>query len=237
MTSKRKATIVVTTWNEVDGVRRMLPFIRDFDAEEVFAVDGGSTDGTVELLREGGVDVRVQKSPGRGAAIREGVFMARNEIVLIFSPDGNEDPSDVPKLLDLVEGGADIAVASRFLKDSRNEEDEVAFPWRKWANQTFTWIANSLWNRSHRMTDTINGFRAFRRDVFERLGIDAAGFVIEYQMSIRAMKLGLDIREIPTREGARVGGATKAPSVRTGFVFLGFLAREVWIGTSWRTVP
>jgi glycosyltransferase involved in cell wall biosynthesis len=231
--AKRNATIIIPTWNEATGIRALLPRIRAFDAGEVFAVDGGSTDETVALLGEGGVEVRPQKSRGRGNAIREAVEMARNEAVLIFSPDGNEDPDDVPRLLDLLDAGADLAIASRFLPGSRNEEDDSLLPLRAWANGAFTWIANTLWNRGPYVTDTINGFRAFRRETFRRLGIDAPGFAIEYQTSIRAMKLGLNIREIPTREGNRIGGVSKSSSIPTGLAFLAFLVREARIGTSW----
>lgn len=234
---KRKASIIIPTWNETEGVRALLPRIQVFDAAEVFAIDGGSTDGTASILREGGIDVRMQKSKGRGAAIKEGVEMAKNEAIVIFSPDGNEDPDDVPKLLDLLDSGADLAIASRFLPGSRNEEDGSLLPLRARANNSFTWVANKLWNRGPYVTDTINGFRAFHRKTFQELGIDAPGFAVEYQTSIRAMKLGLDIREIPTHEGNRIGGVSKSSSIPTGLAFLAFLLREVRIGTSWRKSP
>ena len=123
-----------------------------------------------------------------------------------------------------------MAIASRMMAGAFNEEDVHWFRPRKWVNQTFTLIANLLWNRGPYITDTINGFRAVRRSAFHRMAPDADGFVIEYQMSIRAMKLGLTVAEIPTREGERLGGHSTAESLPTGIVFLKQLAREIRAG-------
>lgn len=225
---------MVVTLNEIDGLRALLPQICELDVEDLFIVDGGSTDGTQAFVQDSGIHLHLQKSRGRGKAIREGLSIAKYDEVVVFSPDGNEDPKDILKLLDLLSAGADLAIASRFLPESRNEEDGKLLPLRAWANRFFTWIANSLWNQGSYVTDTINGFRAFRRSLFKELGIDAPGFAIEYQMSIRAMKLGLKIREISTREGNRIGGFSKAKSVPTGIAFLKFLVYETRVGTSWR---
>ena len=88
-------------------------------------------------------------------------------------------------------------------------------------------VGFAFWNRGPYITDTINGYRAVRRDRLLQLGCDADGFVIEYQMSIRAMKRGLKVAEIPTREGPRLGGQSTAHSFSTGLVFLQQLWREL----------
>jgi glycosyltransferase involved in cell wall biosynthesis len=227
---KRAASVVLLTFNEVEGTRALLSALVEVDADEVFAMDGGSQDGTVELLEHAGIRVVRQVRKGRGPALIEGCDLARNEYLVVFSPDGNEDPSDIPKLLDLLDAGADLAIASRFLPGSRNEEDDVALPFRAWANRAFGAAVNLLWNRGRFVTDTINGFRAFRRSKIAELQLDAPGMTIEYQMTSRALKKGLDIREIPTREGDRIGGETHAPAIPTGIAFLKVLAREIYLG-------
>ncbi len=193
-------------------------------------VDGGSTDGTVELCRAHDIRVVGQVRPGRGEAFRVGASVTGGEAIVFFSPDGNEDPSDIPRLFALIDDGADIAIASRFLPGARNEEDDRAWPFRKWVNQAFTVAANLIWNRGPRVTDTINGFRAIRRDVFHDLSLQSIGYTIEFEMTIRAMKARRAIRELPTVEGHRIGGETKAPSLRTGVVFARFFLAELFRG-------
>ena len=223
-----KSTLVILTLNEIEGVRAIFPKIPLQQVDEVFVVDGGSTDGTIEFFKEKGMRVIVQEVRGRGEAFRIATREAQGEHLVFFSPDGNEDPNDIPRLLKLLEDGCDMAIASRFLKGSRNEEDQQFLKFRRWANRAFTRTADLLWRG--RISDTINGYRAVRKQAFIRMAVDAPGFVIEYQMSIRAMKLRLKVAEIPTQEGNRIGGESKAKSIPTGLIFLKVLWRELWIG-------
>ena len=221
-------TIIILTLNEVDGVRWLLSEGPDLlaMADEVVAVDGGSTDGTRELLESANIRVIDQERRGRGEAYRVGVNATGGEYLVFFSPDGNENPCDISDIFELLQKGAGIAVASRFLIGSRNEEDGYLLPLRKWANQGFTFVANLLWNEGEFVTDSINGFRGMTRSTFESLQLESSGFTIEYEMTIRAMRLGLEIKEFPTVEGGRIGGVTKAHSLETGWEFLKFLYQE-----------
>jgi glycosyltransferase involved in cell wall biosynthesis len=222
-----KSSLIILTLNEIEGVRNLHDKI-PFDAvDECFVVDGGSIDGTTEFFMERGIRVVPQAIKGRGEAFRIAVKEAEGDHLVFFSPDGNEDPDDIPRLLELLTKGYDLAIASRFMPNSQNEEDYLRFPWRAWANRTFTYIANIIWNANRNyITDTINGYRAIKKEAFNKLNINAPGFVIEYQMSIRAMKLGLKIVEIPTIESQRISGESTAKSIPTGFLFLRFLLKE-----------
>ncbi len=225
-----KRTLVLLTFNEIEGLTHLFDRLPLDQVEERIAVDGGSTDGTVEFLNARGITVVGQSRRGRGQAFQIAAQVAAGAHLVFFSPDGNEDPADILRLFAQLEAGADMAIASRFLPGSRNEEDDQLLPWRAWANRAFTWVANRLWNRGRYISDTINGYRAVTRDAFQRMAIDAEGFVVEYQMSIRAMKLGLCVVEIPTREGNRIGGMSTAKSLPTGLIFLKFLWRELRMG-------
>jgi glycosyltransferase involved in cell wall biosynthesis len=223
-----KSSLIILTLNEIEGVRSLYGRI-PFDAvDECFVVDGGSIDGTTEFFMERGIRVVPQAIKGRGEAFRIAVKEAEGDHLVFFSPDGNEDPDDIPRLLKLLIKGYDLAIASRFMPNSQNEEDDLRLPWRAWANRTFTYIANIIWNTNRNyITDTINGYRAIKKEAFNKLNINAPGFVIEYQMSIRAMKLGLKVVEIPTIEGQRIGGESTAESIPTGLLFLRFLLKEI----------
>ncbi len=65
-----------------------------------------------------------------------------------------------------------------------------------------------------------------------RLHQDAWSFFIEYQMTIRALKLGYKIAEIPSIEGDRIGGVSKLISIPEGFRYIRCLIREILIGTN-----
>lgn len=224
-----KTTLIILTRNEIEGLKAIASKIPFEVADEFFAVDYRSTDGSVEYLRARGIPIVHQTRPGRSEAFRMGVAHAKGDFLVFFSPDGNENPADIPLLIDQLKKGAQLAIASRFLPGSRNEEDDERLKWRKWANQAFTWLANVCFRKKGAyITDTINGYRAITKKAFTALTPDAEGFAIEYQMTIRAMKQGMTIAEIPTIEGNRIGGQSGSSAIPTGLAFIGYFVRELF---------
>lgn len=224
----QKSTLVILTRNEIDGVKALIRKIPFEAVDEFFAVDYKSTDGTVEFFKKHQIPVIEQKIPGRGEAFKIAVNKARGDFLVFFSPDGNENPADIPRLVNLLTNGNDLAIASRFMKNSRNEEDDKTLKFRAWANMAFTLAVRLFWGGQ--VTDTINGYRAIRKSLFKRLNLDAAGFAIEFQMTIRALKVGAKIAEIPTIEGNRIGGESTSYAIPTGIKFIYYLIREFVIG-------
>lgn len=226
---KIKSSLIILTRNEIDGMRALVGRIPFEAADEAFVIDYQSDDGTVDFVKKRGIRLVEQQRPGRGEAFKLAASVAKGEHLVFFSPDGNEDPKDIPQLLALLQKGADVAIASRFLPGSRNEEDNKLIKPRLWANKTFTLVVNLLWNRSGiYITDTINGYRAITKSAFNQLNLDATGYAIEYQMTIRSLKHHLTIKEIPTIEGDRIGGESKAHSIPTGLLFLNLLVKEMF---------
>jgi glycosyltransferase involved in cell wall biosynthesis len=195
--------------------------------DQIVAVDGGSTDGTLEYYKEHGISVIGQSRRGRGDAFLLAFERLDADAYIFFSPDGNEDVRDLSKFKPLLEGGADLVIASRMMRGAVNEEDSQWIKPRKWANNVLNLLANVLFrNTGPFVTDSINGYRAITQSAARRLMLDATDYTIEYQMTIRALKHGLTIVEFPTREGPRVAGETGAPSLPTGLRFLKRLWRE-----------
>jgi glycosyltransferase involved in cell wall biosynthesis len=227
-----KSSLIILTRNEIEGIKNLFEKIPINSFDECFVVDFKSTDGTVEFLKEKGIKIIFQEKPGRGEAFRLAYQKSIGDILVFFSPDGNEDPLDTVKLVELIKKGNDMAIASRFLPQSRNDESDKIIPLRAWANQTFTLLANLFFSGS--LTDSINGFRAIRKEKFDELNLDASGFAIEYQMSIRALKLRHKIIEIPTLENERIGGESTAKSWSTGVKLLEILFKEALIGKKFK---
>lgn len=226
-----KRALVLLTFNEIEALPKLFDRIPLSAADEVFAVDGGSKDGTVEYLASMGVKVVGQPRRGRGCAFQAALDATDADVLCYYSPDGNEDPDDIPKVFETLEaGGYDLVVASRMCRGAHNEEDEETLKLRKWVNQAFTFLANALWNRGPYVTDTINGFRAVRADSLRRCACRVDGFVVEYLMSMRMMKLGMRIGEIATYESPRLGGQSTAHSWPTGVEFTKHLLREIATG-------
>jgi len=216
--------------NERECLQIMLPKLPKPGAhyDRLVAVDGNSTDGTGELLAQWGIETLRQTRRGRGAAYLEVMERYEADAYLFFSPDGNEDVADFPKFRQALDQGAELVIASRMMKGAVNEEDGHFFRPRKAANLVFNFFANLAFRRAGPyVTDSINGFRAITRELARKLALDAAGYTIEYQMTIRALKARALIAEFPTHEYPRLAGETGAPSLPTGIEFLGCFWREL----------
>ncbi|OGG33250.1 hypothetical protein A3I80_02300 [Candidatus Gottesmanbacteria bacterium RIFCSPLOWO2_02_FULL_40_10] len=225
-----QTTLIILTRNEIDGVKNLFKKIPFKKVDEYFAVDYKSSDGTVEYFLKNKIPVLKQKNPGRAEAFYLAFKKAKGKYLIFFSPDGNEDPADIPKLVKQLIKGADMAIASRFTKKSRNEEDDNILKFRAWANRGFTLLVNVIWKS--KITDSINGYRAIRKTSFHKLKLDAKGYAVEFQMTIRALKLKMKIVEIPTREGKRVGGKSGSAAIPTGIKFIYYFLREIIKGNN-----
>jgi glycosyltransferase involved in cell wall biosynthesis len=228
-----RVSLAFITRNEIAGLRAIFDQVPRDQVFEAFAVDGHSTDGTVEFFRERGIPVHPQVEKGLGAAMLEARSHARGDAIIFFHPDGNEDPGAIPTFVERLRAGSHFIVASRMIPGAWNEEDGKVLRWRKWANRGLAAMANALFaRRGARTTDITNGLRAITCDAFDRMCLDARNLTMDFQMVIRALKLGMEIDEFPTREGERIGGSTNFPSVQTGLMELGLIRDELLAGDS-----
>lgn len=114
--------IIVLTLDEIDGVKAIMPRVKKEWAEEIVFVDGGSTDGTIEEAKRLGFPVIHQTNRGEGNACRIGVNETKSDYILFLSPDGNDVPEDIPKVIQKIKEGFDIVHISRFGKNSISED-------------------------------------------------------------------------------------------------------------------
>ena len=203
--------IFVLTLDEIIGVNLIMPQVKKEWAEQIVFVDGGSTDGTVERAKELGFDVIHQHNKGEGNACRVGTDATESDYVMFFSPDGNDLPGDIPKLIQKTKEGHDVVHISRFGKKSQSDDAGWI---DTFGNNMFTFLVNSFFGS--RYTDALNGFRIIKRSIFEELKTVCEPLGIEQEISIRCAKKGYPIYEIDSKEPKRIGGERKMRPLQVG---------------------
>ena len=203
--------IILPTLDEISGVSQILPQINKQWAETIVLVDGGSTDGTIEKAKELGFDVIHQHSKGEGNALRIGTDSTKSDFVMFFSPDGNDLPEDIQKLIQKTNEGHDVVHISRFGKNSVSDD---AGWFDKFGNNMFTFLVNTFFGGNY--TDSLNGFRIIKRKIWDDLKTDAQFLNIEQQTCIRCAKRKIPIYEIEGREPNRIGGQRKMRPIEVG---------------------
>ena len=223
--------LVLLSFDEREALDRLLPRLPRDRFDRVLAIDAGSTDGTLALYRQHGIPVHLQSARGRGNAFQLAERVAGTDRIVFFSTDGNEDPADLPRMLHYLDEGYDLVIAGRFVLPGAASDDSDDPLWvRKLGNIAYSLIVRLCWRSG--VWDSINGYRALRVEAMRRMRLDAPLHEIELQSTIRAAKLGLRIKEFPTREQPRLGGVRKASAGTwtLGLRIGGFLLREMLIG-------
>lgn len=216
--------LIILTLNEIEGSQALYSQLPLHLFDRVLLVDGGSTDGTRQFWIDRGVEVFPRNSPGRGSAFLFAMESCQEDILLFFSPDGNEDPRSIPAILKALDK-ADLVIATRFGRGGTSEDAGI---FRAFGNHLFTCICNILFRC--KVTDAVNGFRGIWHNRMTRLNLVHSKFEIEMQMTIRAAKTGLKIVEVPTHEGPRIGGISKVNSFAVGASFLVLILKELISG-------
>ena len=203
--------LLVLTLNEIDGMKKIMPKIDKKLADEIVIVDGGSTDGTIDEAKKMGFKVIPQKIQGHAGAIIAGVEATNSDTIVIFGPDGNHYPEEIPQLIEKINEGYDQVVISRFGKGSVNLDATII---ENFGNRMFAFLTNVLFG-GH-FTDSLNESRAITRQAFIDLKFDAQGMNSTEQMSIRGIKKRQKIVEIVGNEGKRLGGKKKMKPMQVG---------------------
>lgn len=104
-------SIIIPTLNHKDEISRLIPRLRRIGSvSEILVIDGGSTDDSIRVAKDFGVDVRLSSQEGRGSCLADGLLHAKGEFVIFWSPElFPEDDSAVQSLIDpLVADSADF---------------------------------------------------------------------------------------------------------------------------------
>lgn len=221
--SNPRVSVIVPAMNEAANIPTVLPALADY--HEVILVDGHSTDGTVEAARLALPSVRVieQTRTGKGNAMACGFAVATGEAIVMFDADGSADPAEIPRFVQVLVDGADLAKGSRFL-DGGGSEDITRF--RRLGNSGLNALANVLIGRH--MTDLCYGYNAFWADQLYLIDLPDTnaetdepmlpgdGFEIESLIIGRFALSSANITEVPSFERVRHYGTSNLNSVRDG---------------------
>jgi len=222
--------LCLLTWNELEGCRIDVPQIDFSKFDQVFAVDGGSNDGTIEYLQDYGIDVHQQPVKGYNQAYIHAFNVCMCDYLVLFHPKGSVPVTDLYRFRGYFESGCSLVVASRIIKGARNEEDSQFIKPRKWFVKLLGITSYIIWGRYENkiLWDVLHGFRGMKKSDFLQMDALTEGLSVDLEMIVRAYKKDISYTEFPTLENPRLHGETHFKAFSTGRQLLRYLWQEMF---------
>jgi len=227
--------VVVPTYNEAENLVAMVDALRGHDVD-ILIVDDDSPDGTGAMADELAADdetvsvLHRSERTGLGPAYAAGFATALDRgyrIICQMDCDFSHDPADVPRLVDAVDRGADLAIGSRYVPGGGVEN----WPWHRRLLSAGGNLYARVMLRS-KIRDMTAGYRAWSADALKRLDpatSEASGYGFQVEMAWRASTADMDISEVPIIFRDRLAGTSKMDSR--------IAIEAMWLVTRWGLTP
>jgi glycosyltransferase involved in cell wall biosynthesis len=214
-------SIIIPVYNEAenlrllhDSIHKAMNGLPDINWEVIY-IDDGSIDDSVGILHElakndpdNMITIELRRNFGQTAAIAAGIDHARGDIIILMDADLQNDPADIPMLLEKIEQGYDVVSGWRVKRQD-------TFITRTLPSRMANWLISTV--TGVRLHDYGCTLKAYRREVITgfRLYGEMHRFIPAYANSVGARMI-----EVPVRHHERKFGRTKYGLTRTFKVIL-----------------
>ena len=223
----KNLSIIVSSKKECENLKTILPILKE-KSDDIIVVDGHSKDGTEEVCLLNKTSFVLDNGLGKGDAQRVGALKAKYNYIIFYDADGSHDPNDIEKLYnEITSEKFDLIVCSRKKGGSLDLNCNLTFIGliRSTGCDFLTLIFNKLFKTE--FSDILYSLKSIKKETFNNLGTIENGFGIEIDILAKSVKKKYKIKEMPSRENARVHGESKL-STPFGVYFIYQIFRE-WL--------
>jgi glycosyltransferase involved in cell wall biosynthesis len=211
---KKTITLLIPTYNELEGIKLILPRIDRTLFDDIFVIDGGSKDGTVEYMLEQNIRIATQLRKGLAPAVFDSISsMIKTDYVIEFSPDNNCIPEQLSDIVTKIHEGYEIVVVSRYLHPAKSLDDNLITAFGNWMFSVAIRFLGKF-----PVSDSLTIYRGYKRNMLFKHDFQKylIGPVLEPLVSAIGNLYGYKYCEIPGDEPKRVGGESKMRVVYNG---------------------
>ena len=192
-------SIIIPAKNEAENLDKLLPELKELHPDiQVNIIDDGSTDDTLEICEKHSVNVFSHPySKGNGAAIKTGARNVKTEILIFMDADGQHRAKDICRLVEVLNSGYDMVIGAR-------SSSSQASLLRKIGNSFYNKLASFM--TGYKIEDLTSGFRAVRRDKFNKfLYLLPNGFSYPTTSTMAFFRSGFSVAYVPIIAEKREG--------------------------------
>ncbi len=206
-------SVVIPTLNEAGNIKEALTTIHEHldYPNEIIVVDGNSTDGTLEIVKDiNFCRLIVESRRGYGLALRKGMKYAKGDIIVMVDGDGTYEFKHINLLLKtMLETDAELCMATR-MYDPNKAMGFMNFVGNKIITTCFDFLFQQF------LSDSQSGFRAISHSAIEKVNFDESDMAFATEMLVKFAKKGFKMVEVKSTYKARKYGKTKLRKFKSG---------------------
>jgi len=208
--------VLVPCYNEALAIEKVvLAFKACLPRASIYVYDNNSSDGTAEIARRAGAQVRHEQLQGKGNVVRRMFADIDADVYVIVDGDDTYDAAMAPMMVEkLVEEHLDMVNGRRVETQPENYRAGHRF-----GNVMITKIVGAMCG--HRFNDVLSGFKIFSRRFVKSFPVLSSGFEIETELTVHALEMRMPVAEVDIPYGNRPAGSTsKLNTYRDGLRIL-----------------
>ena len=214
--AKKKIMVGIPAYNEQETIGKVIKVAKKYG--DVVVLDDGSTDNTALVASTSGAKcIFHPENRGYGQAIASLFYYVKKndyEVLVTLDADGQHNPDEIPKFINLLDAGVDVVIGNRFQKD-------IDIP-------DYRRFGVKLFSRIEGFQDSQCGFRAYNRKAIESISIKEKGMGASLEILEQAKEHKLTVAEIPVHVTYKGTKHSQHPLEHGASLIQTFLWFRVW---------
>jgi dolichol-phosphate mannosyltransferase len=197
--------VIIPTLNEQEGVAHTIKEIKQtINDARIIVVDGNSTDKTLQIVKDLGAEIVVQKGNGKGCAICQGLTKINKDTryIAFIDADYTYPATNLKQMINIINSNKKVGMVlgDRFSQSEKFGSEKNQF----YAGNKMMAFVQSIFN-GVKLNDPLTGFRVVRSELIRDWKPKSIGFDIEVELNCHITRLGYNIFEIPIQYRPRLG--------------------------------
>ena len=208
-------TLIIPAKNEKESLPQVIDEIKNLNCKKKIILASDDTE-TINSVKHLDVEIVYQESRGYGDALITGIKSLNTKYFCIFNADGSFNPSEIPKMILLMEGSnLDFVFASRYQDNSGSDDDTLI---TLIGNKIFTLIGKIFFKLP--ITDILYTFVVGKTNKVNELQLSQKDFTLCIELPIKASKMNMKMESSSSYERKRIAGLKKVNAFKDGLYIL-----------------
>lgn len=221
---RRSIQVLIPALNEESGIGLTINDLTSkLGNQHILLIDGNSYDNTVQIAKDSGAEILLQKGRGKGTALYQGLKHTKfqTDYIILTDADYTYPAEEIPIMIDILNKNPKVGMVTGNRLNKNLERKNLS---------SLIHLGNKLLSLAHNflnginLQDPLSGLRVIRAEILKDWSLEAKGFDIEIELNLLVRRKGYSIIEVPVKYRPRKG--EKKLKIKDGWVILQRIIKE-----------